>query len=422
MNTAGLSPAVVVIAFDRTHTLARLFRSLGAARYPSRDASGHGTPLIISIDHSESPEVLRLAEEFHWPFGSKEIIRHETRLGLREHVLRCGDLALKHGAVIVLEDDLTVAPGFHDYACQALEFYAGDDSVAGLSLYNYHLHPFAAAPGCDVRFDPLHDGHDNWFGCFASSWGQCWTAAQWSGFRAWLEKRPAHAVASTKLPACVRNWPATSWKKLFHEYQIETARYFVFPRVALSTNWGDAGTHLRGDTVRFQAPLLCGEMRWRFSRLAESRSIYDAHMEIEPRCLQAIIPALRTVSFDVDLMALKEPPTVSAPFVLTLRAAQPAVWTFGLALHPPELNVIHDVPGDALKLVAREHWLAACERPLPAATGQDSNITARNRIDQAQASGLAESIHVTRRRQHRRQRRSRWAPLARLSQWFASWL
>ena len=420
MKTAGISPAVVVIAFERTHTLARLLRSLGGARYPARAAAGQGTPLIISIDGSDAPEVVRLAEEFNWPFGPKQIIRHETRLGLREHVLRCGDLALKHGAVIVLEDDLTVAPGFHDYARQALDFYGADDSVAGLSLYNYHLQPFAAVPGCDVRFDPLHDGHDNWFGCFASSWGQCWTAAQWSGFRLWLKERPANAAFSTKLPACVRNWPASSWKKLFHQYQIETARYFVFPRVALSTNWGDEGTHLRGNTARFQAPLLCGEMQWRFSRLADSRSVYDAHMEIEPRCLQAIIPALRTVSFEVDLLALKEPAAVTTPFVLTLRAAGPAVWTFGLALHPPELNVIHDVPGDVVKLVAHEHWLAACQRPLPAAVGEDSNITARNRLDQAQAAEFAESMHDARRRRHRRQKRG--SPLARISQWFASWL
>ena len=40
MNTAGSSPAVVVIAFDRAHTLTRLFRSLGAARYPSHDDAG----------------------------------------------------------------------------------------------------------------------------------------------------------------------------------------------------------------------------------------------------------------------------------------------------------------------------------------------------------------------------------------------
>lgn len=420
MNAAGLSPAIVVIAFDRPHTLARLLRSLGAARYPARAAAEQGTPLIISIDHSDATEVTRLAEEFHWPHGEKEIIRHKTRLGLREHVLRCGDLARTHGAVIVLEDDLTVAPGFHDYARQALEFYVADDSIAGLSLYSYQLHPFAAVPGCDVRFDPLHDGYDNWFGCFASSWGQCWTAAQWDDFRSWLQERPTHAAFSAKLPSCVRNWPASSWKKLFHQYQVETARYFVFPRVALSTNWGDEGTHLRGDTSRFQAPLLCGEMRWRFSRLAESRSIYDAHMEIESRCLQSIIPALRTVSFDVDLLALKEPDAVAAPFVLTLRAVAPAVRTFGLALHPPELNVIHDVPGNTLKLVAREHWLAAHERPLPFATGEDSHIMARHRIDQAQAAEFAELIHDARRRRHRRHRRG--SALTRISQWFASWL
>ena len=89
MNTETHSPTVVVVAYEREHTLARLLRSLLAARYPA----GQGTRLIISIDHSERQKVVRLAEEFVWPFGPKEIIRHPARLGLREHVLRCGDLA-----------------------------------------------------------------------------------------------------------------------------------------------------------------------------------------------------------------------------------------------------------------------------------------------------------------------------------------
>lgn len=399
MKTTGFPLTIVVIAFDRTHTLTRLFRSLRLARYPE----GQGTPLVISIDHSDTEEVGRLAEEFVWPFGPKQIIRHKTWLGLREHVLRCGDLASTHGAIVVLEDDVTVAPGFYAYARQALEFYGADDCIAGVSLYNYQLHPHAYARKrhCDLRFDPLHDGFDNWFGRFASSWGQAWTAAQWGGFRQWLKHRPAGAPPSLKLPLDVRQWPESSWKKYLHEYQVETARYFVFPRVGLSTNWGDQGTHFHKNSARFQSPLLCGEMNWRFSRLAESHSIYDAHLEIEPRCLQALAPALREVCFDVDLIALKEPAAVSAPFVLTVRAAAPAVKSFGLELHPPELNVIHDVPGNALRLVAREHWLAALNRPV-SPSGR-LNLVARHRPGQMDDSRLW-----------------RWKPFAKIRRWFGS--
>ena len=108
-------PAIVIIAYNRLDALKRLLVSVEAAVYPE----GEPVPLVISIDRSDSDAVVKTAEDFGYTHGEKIIIARKERLGLREHVLTCGDLTEKYGSIIVLEDDLFVSPMFYDYACAA---------------------------------------------------------------------------------------------------------------------------------------------------------------------------------------------------------------------------------------------------------------------------------------------------------------
>ena len=81
--------------------------------------------------------------------------------------------------------------------------------------------------------------------------------------------------------------------------------------------------------------------------------------------------------------------------------------------------------GGARRKLAERFGIGGNEprQPLrPSAAGDDSIITARHRIDQAQAAEFAEALHDARRRQHRRQKRVRRSVFARIRQWFASWL
>ena len=54
--------------------------------------------------------------------GIKKIIKHSKNLGLRAHVITCGDLVNIYDNIIVLEDDLFVSPYFYKYANDALNF------------------------------------------------------------------------------------------------------------------------------------------------------------------------------------------------------------------------------------------------------------------------------------------------------------
>ena len=95
-------PAIVVVTYNRPDSLTRLLGSLSKARYPD------GVPLVISIDGGGNRErkVVKTAEEFPWPHGKKKVICHEKNLGLREHILSCGDLTERYDSEILLGIDI----------------------------------------------------------------------------------------------------------------------------------------------------------------------------------------------------------------------------------------------------------------------------------------------------------------------------
>jgi len=347
-----IQPAVVVVAYNRVAPLQRLLHSLSQARYPESAA----IPLVISIDFSGSQDVKQVAEGFEWAHGPKRVVAHEARLGLRAHVLKCGDLSEEYGAIILLEDDLTVSPAYYDFTLQALEAYAQEPGVSGISLYRNGTNPEFKKKKFEMVFSPVHDGFDNYFVQHVATWGQCWTSLQWREFRKWLALRPENAPADNSLlPPSIRSWSdSSSWAKLFQLYMIESGTYFVFPRIALSTNWGEAGTNFRSDTSRYQVPLLMELREWKFSPLNQSLSIYDVQFEILPACLKRANPALAGFDFETDLCAVKEPDRIQKPYVLTsreLEGCNEVALTFCATLFPLEMNVLLPSEGTGIRLV-----------------------------------------------------------------------
>ena len=104
--------AIVIPCYNRLDTLKVLLDSLLNARYD------RSVELVFSIDYSGNEDIYNLVDEFTWPYGKKNIIRHKENIGLRRNIISCGDLTSEYDAVIVLEDDLIVSPLFFDYACK----------------------------------------------------------------------------------------------------------------------------------------------------------------------------------------------------------------------------------------------------------------------------------------------------------------
>ena len=353
-GAAGALPAIVVVAFDRPVELARLLRSLADGNYPS----DREVPLVISIDGGGSAGVRVLADSFEWPHGPLRVIAHDARLGLREHVLSCGDLSLDYGSVIVLEDDLFAAPAFYDFAARALDFYADDEKVAGIALYAPDFNEYAR-----LRFTPLDDGSDSYFIQSPCSWGQAFSAAQWRGFRDWYDAQYLTDVAASsmppEIPRAMAQWPESSWKKYFAKYMVEAGCTFVYPRTSLSTNFGAVGTHWRYTTSDFQVALHSPAARvrsWTFAKRSDAGCLYDAHYELEARCLSALNPQLAEYDFECDFSGGRDPARSRAEYLLSSRSCSNPLLGFDLQLVPCELNAAWKLPGEFFALARREDF------------------------------------------------------------------
>lgn len=328
---------IVVVAYNRPRSLTRLLSSLQTAKYP------HDTiDLIISIDKADNNQhVLDLANAFQWEHGTKKVIYQEINLGLRKHILKCGNYSLEYGAVIVLEDDLYVSPNFYLFAEQALTFSTKESSIGGISLYNHQLNVHTRE-----NFMPHQDGYDNWYFQFASSWGQAWTKDQWAGFMDWYEKGP-DIDGNEQVPKYVRSWSPKSWLKYNIAYLVEKDRYFLYPKISLTTNFSDAGTHVGNDSTIYQVPLDFGKEReYNFSKVEESNAVYDAYYE-NKNLYQTL--GLENDDLCVDLFGYK--PLHGQKYVLSSKVLGfKMIQSFGKSLKPHEDNVLRSIEGRELFL------------------------------------------------------------------------
>lgn len=334
------SPAIVVVAFNRPDSLKRILSSLTLAR------KTEGARLIISIDNNEphNLDILDIAKKFEWPSGEMEIIYQPARLGLRNHILKCGDLSEKYGSVIILEDDLFVSPYFYDYAVQSLEYYDNDDKIGGISLYDHAIEDLTELP-----FVPVEDDSDVYFIQYPSSWGQAWSARQWRLFREWYARN--QDISKIRISPQALSWSEKSWKKYYNAYLVETDKFFVFPRVSLTTNFNDKGTHIvQGLNHTGQSPLRVIDTVYRFKPCSESLCRYDAHFELEEKTIKHFCPDLRNYSFELDLYGIKNLDQVEVPFMITIRPSKEYVMGYRRALKPHEMNIILNLPGKDIRL------------------------------------------------------------------------
>ena len=340
---------IVVIAHNRPKSLDRLLKSLQEAEY-SRE-----TRLIISIDGGENVETIRLAKDFSWRFGIKEIIIHEKNLGIREHVLSCGDIALKYDGIVLLEDDLFVSPVFYHFVTKAIGFYEADENIGGFSLYSHQYNETAQLP-----FKPVSDASDVFFFQYASSWGQFYTKRHWNEFKEWyMLNENTTFVEEDGIPPNILNWPDSSWKKYFIEYIIEKDKYFVFPRVSLTTNFGDPGFHMDFKEKYLQVPLQYEKRKFNFKNFNDSNCIYDVFCEILPKCLKKLAPHLAGYDFGVDLFGIKKLSTIHHPLLLTTKKFSSSIISFAKEMKPLEANVIENLHGNEIGLTRMED----CEDP-----------------------------------------------------------
>ncbi|WP_181317418.1 glycosyltransferase family 2 protein, partial [Photobacterium phosphoreum] len=268
---------IVIPAFSRGDSLKRLLDSISVAYFPDEKIK-----IIISLDGGYSDDVYQVATDFadNFTIADVEVIAREENLGLRKHILLCGDFSILHGSCIVLEDDLIVSKTFYLFACQANTKYSDNDNIAGISLYAQRYNEYANLP-----FEPnTKRKTDVYFMQVACSWGQVWSKEQWIAFKKWYEDNlDIDLLKYPCIPKTVALWPNSSWKKYYSSYLILNNKYYVYPYVSFSSNCADnGGTHNINSLNTVQVPLNYDEeylSSFLFSSLDDKSILYDGFME-----------------------------------------------------------------------------------------------------------------------------------------------
>lgn len=331
MNNINI--AICCVAYNRTDSLKNLLDSLSEAYYP------HDVTLVVSIDYSGQDEVEKLAENYVWVHGEKRIIAHEKNLGLRNHILSCGILLNDYDAVIVLEDDVVVAPSFFYFTEQCVEKYKDDDTIAGISLFSFPLNHYTQMP-----FYPLRADSDVFLMKIAQSWGQVWMKKSWKAFEEWYEKNSEEFEVMPHLPQTVCRWPKSSWLKYHVRYCIENDKYFVYPYESMTTDNVVPGVHCRRVTTYEQAHLMYGPKE-KFMLTPTVK--YDGFFENE-----AIPEWLGIAAKDicVDFYGFNKNKLNKRYWLTRELLPYKIVRSFALQMKPFEWNIIKDITGNDLFL------------------------------------------------------------------------
>lgn len=334
-----MKPAIVVVGYNRPNDIKRLLNNINGAKYDTDDI-----PLIISLDKAQNEaDIVKIAEEFQWLHGEKIIRTFPERQGLRKHIVQCGDLSEKYGAVIILEDDLLVSPNFYNYVQQAISFYEDEEKVTGFALYSHEWNGYARR-----NFVPMADAYDVYMGQYSITWGQCWTFKQWSGFKKWYLEHEDRLGDNDKIPANINRWSKQSWGRYFVNYIVEKDLYYVIPRISLSTNCSDVGEHVRNQDNSHQVRLLLSEEKeyvfpkfdkaWHYDIFFENSDLYSYIPEVEDK--DALCMNLTGIEKNID-----------RKYVLSTRSLPyKQVKTYGLQLRPIEMNVLWNIPGEEIIL------------------------------------------------------------------------
>ena len=335
--------AILIVGYNRIKSMLRTIESVCKAYY------GEDTvDLIISIDHSENDEIISAANGVTWNYGRKIVRYLPSRIGLKNHILSCGDYLEEYDALAILEDDIIVSPSFFSYMKAAVREYESDQNIAGISLYSFGWNPIFNAP-----FYPQMTDKDTYFIQFAQSWGQIWMKNQWNEFKQWyLENTDIFDKEyDGMIPKAVYDWPKTSWLKYHIRYCVEKNKYFVYPYISLSTNSGECGEHYDAISTRHQVPLQSiVKKKYEFASFSDGLK-YDVYFENQSMSERLQVGKNELI---VDIYGNKPIEKMKCEYHKYLLSSQifdyEIVKSYALSMRPQEDNIVYGINGDSIFL------------------------------------------------------------------------
>ncbi len=329
--------AIVSIGYNRLDSQSRLLENLTKADY-----SGYNNvPLIISIDCSGDEGLYNYARIFEWPYGDKYVIIREERMGLKNHILACGDLTQYFKGVILLEDDLYLNKYFYHYVMHMMDVYGNCKKVACIGMYKNEMNGF-----CWLPSDGLTNGADVRACQTVCTSGEAFSSNMWNAFKKWYDKTEID-WDNLDVPEKEKQW-GKAWSKFYDAYMVLNDKYTIYPNIALSTNFGDAGEHgLSSDeSLRFQATLLYGKRDYQTLPFEELMK-YDSHGD--SLNLFDVLGVSREDTC-IDLYGNRDNKYNKRYYLSVNPKPYKVIKSFGLWLRPLELNIINGLSGNDIFL------------------------------------------------------------------------
>lgn len=324
--------AVLIIGYNRIDSLKRLLSSVQNAIYNNEEVD-----LIFSIDYSGTDIVSDYVKSIEWSHGNIIYRLFDERQGLKKHILSCGTFLRDYEFLVILEDDVIVAPLYYIYAKEAANFYKKDDRIAGISLYAYEYNMNSKLP-----FSPERTEHDIYFMQYAQSWGQIWMKNSFTAFLEWL--KTDNIVYTDTTPSFVNSWPdMSSWLKLHIKYCVDNDKYFVYPYNSLSTCFSDPGEHINYKSTLQQVNLYRRNQYhdFKFVDFDDCDVKYDVFFE----------RIIRNKDILVDIYGTKTNLYSKKRYILSTNNLDYYITEkYALDMKPHELNFILNIKGDGLYL------------------------------------------------------------------------
>ncbi len=221
-------------------------------------------------DALETRKVTELIESYPPSKFKHKLIRPQN-IGLAEAVTESLNICFKnYERAIMLEDDILICDGFLNFMQTALDRYANDNMVAGISGFSYYPKALNSA-----YFLPI--------GC---SWGWATWKRSWEGF----ENDPKSALLSIKKSGRIDDFDfgtypfssilhsaaggsSNSWAIQFYVQFFLKRQLFLFPPVSLCQNIGfdGSGTH----TGEEMAPFNTGKQQHNISEHMPEPALHE---------------------------------------------------------------------------------------------------------------------------------------------------
>lgn len=240
---------VTVFGYDRPEAMSRLLESLAA------NTLAASTRVRVFVDGPRAGAdgqrqhaVANVAASFTESFAALEVVRAPANRGLARSIIGgVTDVLQNSDRIIVLEDDLVVAPDLLEYMNSALERYEGADTIGAIAGYSLELSSAAAR---DVYFHPRPTSW-GW-----ATWGDRWSQCDWqpafdglrSRFRLWRQLRRAGPDIYRMFRHYERG-VVDSWAVRWTVHCVRHGLLSVYPSTSRIENegFGEDATNCQGD-------------------------------------------------------------------------------------------------------------------------------------------------------------------------------